>query len=464
MHIKYLIVGNGVAGVNAAKTLAQTAGNGEIAIYAQEPYHYYNRWQLPAFLAGEKTQDELCFYPAEWYDEQGIRVELGNPVIGLDSAAKQIRVTTGQVVSYDHLLLATGGRSFLPPIPGSGQSGVSVLRTLDDALRIKAVDASGCRAVVIGGGLLGLEAAHCLHASGWDVTVVEMFPRLLPRQLDEPGSAILQLLFERLGIHVVTGVLTTKITGGGVVTGVELSNGETLEAQLVLISAGMRPVTDLASDAGIAVNKGIVVNEWLETSAPDVYAAGDCAEFQGRLYGIIPAAIEQARAAARRMLGQGDEPYTGTVPSTTLKIAHIDLTAIGDVHADEDVESIRFEDAQAGKYRKLICRNGRVIGAMLLGDKANVVPVTKLIKGQVDISGFADALRSSAPDLRSVLRQAQSANEIRYECTICGYIYDPAQGDPETGVQPDTAFEDLPVGWNCPLCGAEIARFSKLAD
>jgi len=464
MHTRYLIVGNGVAGINAAKTLVQNDPDGEIAVYAAERYPYYNRWQLPALLAGHKSQPDIQFYPEQWYVEQGIQVHLDSPVQALEPAAKHVILANGQAINYDRLLLATGGHSFIPPIPGADQAGVFALHDLDDALAIRRYAAQARRAAVIGGGLLGLETAHSLKELGLDVTVIEAFPRLLPRQLDAPGSAMFQETFEHLGIQVQTGAITKAIAGDGKVSGVELQNGETIPCELVVVSTGIRGNVELAAQAGLAVKRGIVVNQWLETSQPDIYAAGDCAAFDGPVYGIIPAAIEQAQVAALRMAGVATEPYKGTVPSTTLKVADIDLTCIGQANVeDESCVYVRFEDHDRGIYRKLVLREKKLIGSILLGDKRNVVPITKLIKGAVDLSAYADNLGAGDLDFRALLASAQSPAS-RYECSICGYVYDPARGDPEANIPAGTSFESLPSDWTCPMCGAGKDMFTKLEE
>ena len=459
---KYVIIGNGVAGVNAAKTLAQGGAQGGITIFAAEAYHYYNRWQLPAFLAGQKPLQDICFYPQDWYDQQGIQVYLGTPVTGINTPERLVTLAGGQQVGYGSLLIAAGGQAFVPPMEGADKRGVFVLRAVDDALALREYASHAQHAIVIGGGLLGLEAAHSLGLLGLEVTVVEFFPRLLPRQLDAQGSALFQELFERLGIEVHTGAATTRILGNAEVSGIELADGTILAGDLILVSAGMRSDVGLAQSAGLAVNRGILVNEHMQTNAPHIHAAGDCAEFNGTIYGIIPAAIEQARVAALQMMGQESELYGGTMPLTTLKVAGIDLTCIGEANLEEGYQLYRFEDKDKGIYRKLVVRASRIVGSVLLGDKANVAPISRLIRGQVDVSGYEEHLGDPGFDFRALVNAATEPQRARYECTICGYVYDPNQGDSEAGVGPNTPFEGLAEGWTCPMCGAVKEMFTRL--
>lgn len=463
MHARYLIIGNGVAGINAAKALAQNGSEGEIVVYSAERYHYYNRWQLPALLAGEKKAKDIYFYAAEWYRQRGIQVHLDLAVQAIDPAAKRVTLADGQQIGYDSLLLATGGLSFVPPIAGTEKRGVFTLRGLDDAVAIKEYAASVGSAVVVGGGLLGLETAHSLRALGLEVTAVEFFPRLLPRQLDAPGSALFQEIVEGLGIQVVTDASTERILGGERAAGVQVSGDRTIRGEMIVISAGMRPNIRLAREASLEVGRGVIVNEWLETSAPDIYAAGDVAEYNGQVYGIIPAAIEQAQVAAARMMDAEAAPYRGTIPSTTLKVANIDLTCIGVVHPEDPAcTELRTENRDKGLYRKLVLRESRIIGSILLGDKKNVAPITKLIKEKTHIAWPVEQLLRENFDFRELLSSAPSPKASRYECVICGYIYGSDKGDPENNIPPGTPFESLPGGWACPLCGAAKSMFSKL--
>ncbi|MGA9350671.1 MAG: FAD-dependent oxidoreductase, partial [Anaerolineae bacterium] len=307
MH--FVIIGNGVAGVTAARALSE--GGAEVEVYTQEAHHYYPRPRLQRFLAGEIELEDLYLYSPAWYEGQGIAVHLGAEVMGLDPTAKRIALaactersrSNGCEVSYDRLLLATGSRPFIPPIEGVDKEGVFTLRTIEDALAIRRWAEGAKRAVVVGGGLLGLEAARALMVLGLRVTVLEYESYLLQRQLDAEGGALLRKLIGAMGIEVALNASSQAILGDGQATGVLLQDGRTIEGDLILISTGIRSNVKLAQEAGLEVHRGVVVDEHLRTSAEDIYAAGDVAEFQGRVYGIIPAALEQARTAALNMLG-----------------------------------------------------------------------------------------------------------------------------------------------------------------
>lgn len=391
--MRYAIVGNGVAGVTAAQALVQADPGGEVHVFGREPYPYYRRPLLWEFIAGQIEQEAVFYRPAEWYAERGIRLHLGVEVAALDPTAHQITLADGGLVEYDRLLLATGGRSFIPPCEGSDKPGVFVLRTLDDARAIKAYAKEVSTALIIGGGLLGLETARALAAAGLTVTVVEFFPYLLPRQLDVEGAQVLQTLLEAQGLHMVIGATPEAILGNSHVEGIRLKDKRTVPGEMVIFSTGMRSETGLAQAAGLQVHKGVVVDEHLQTSAEDVYAAGDVAEFEGRVYGIIPPAIEQARIAAANMVTPGSAAYTGSIPSTTLKVAGAEVTTLGEALAEgEGYTALRRVDEAAGRYRKFVLHNGRVVGAILLNEPEHTRTVAQLIQKKADFSAYADKL------------------------------------------------------------------------
>ena len=402
--MKHVIVGSGVAGVTAAQAIKQADADAEVHLFGAEPYPYYRRPQLWEFIAGQIEQDALTYRPAEWYAERGIELYLGTEVTALDPAAHHVALVGGSQVTYDRLLLATGARSFIPPCEGMEKDGVFALRSLDDALAIKAYARGIDTAIVVGGGLLGLEAARALHTAGLDVTVVEFFPYLLPRQLDEEGAQVLEALLKAQGLHVVTSATTTAILGVPCADCIQLQSGKKVTGDMVLFSTGVRSDTTLAKEAGLEVNRGIVVDGHLQTSAEDVYAAGDVAEFEGQVYGIIPPAIEQARVAAANMVEPGSVTYSGTMPATTLKVAGAELTTLGEAVVEgEEYTELRRADAALGRYRKVVLHDGRIVGAILLNDKERTQPVRQLIERGVDVSAHADQLLNDDFDFRSLL-------------------------------------------------------------
>jgi nitrite reductase (NADH) large subunit len=408
---RYVIVGNGVAGVTAAQSIARADPVAEVHIFGEEPYPYYQRPRLWEFLAGEIAQHALYFRPLEWYAAKGIQMHLGARVTALDPAEHRLTLADGGTIRYDRLLLATGAQPFVPAFSGANKDGVFTLRTLDDARAMKAYASDIRSAVVIGCGLLGLETARALLSLGLSISMIESAPHLLPRQLDAEGAQVLQARLETMGLHFLTNAVTETILGDERVTGVQLKarpehsrrDGRVVEGELVLISTGIRSQVELAREAGLEVNRGLIVDRQLRTSAADIYAAGDVAEFEGIVYGIIPAAIEQARAAAANMVAEGSAIYSGTVLATTLKVVGIDLTSLGDATASGDeFVVLRQVDPTTGVYRRLALHDGKVVGAILLGDTQNVRPLRQLITTGRDVSAYSDQLLDENLDLKAL--------------------------------------------------------------
>ena len=397
---EYLIVGNGVAGITAAQHIVRADPQASVRVLGAEPYPYYQRPRLWQFLAGEVEQNELYFRPLEWYASRGIEVHLGADASELDVVHHQVTLASGELLRYDRLLLATGGFSFLPPFRGIDLPGVFALRTLDDAIAIERY-ASGVRNIVlIGGGLLGLETARALLAPGRQVTVLEIAPHLLSRQLDVTGAQVLQARLEAMGLRIETAAVTRSIMGDGHVSGVQLKDGRVIAGDMVVLATGIRSRTELAKSARLEVNRGIVVDQYLRTSATDVYAVGDAAEYDGRVYGIIPAAIEQARIAAANMIADGSVTYGGTVPSTTLKIVGIDLTCLGESTADgAEFIVLRYSDQSTGLYKRVTLHKGKVVGAILLGDTRDGRSLQQLISNGLDVSAYGGRLLDGGVDL-----------------------------------------------------------------
>jgi nitrite reductase (NADH) large subunit len=401
--VNIVIIGAGVAGVTAARGILSKAPEAKVHIYTDETYPYYLRPKLPAFLAGEVSQEELFFRPKSWYEESGISLDLSSKVVQLRPGKREIVLADGSRVSYDRLLLATGSHSFMPPIEGNDKKGVFTLRTLDDAIAIRSYAEKSRRALILGGGLLGLEAGRALATLGLEVIVLERSGHVLRKQLDEEGASVLERLLEDRRVQTAKTAACKRVLGTDAVSGVVLESGEQLEGDLLLVSAGVRPNVQLAEEAGLEVNRGIIVDESLQTSHEDIFAVGDAAEYEGMVWGIIPAAVGQARVVASTLLGDTSTKYHGTVPSTTLKIVGIDLTSIGAVNAQGDDEEIRKVDASRGIYKKLVIRGGRIVGAIFLGDRKSVTSVTRLISEETDISGHKEGLLDDDFDWKTVL-------------------------------------------------------------
>lgn len=377
--MRIIIVGSGLAGTIAGKTVRELDSGVEIVVFGEEAYPYYPRPNLIEFVAGRLPYDKLFAFPQDWNVKQRIEVHLGRKVVRILPAEKKIETDDGQFHPYDALLLANGCRAALPPLRGSGQKGVFVLRTLDDALAVLEYLKSHKRGAVIGGGLLGLEIARAVKAAGAEVCVVEFFDRLLPRQLDAAGAGILKAQVEKLGIQVRLAAVTDGIKGEGEAKGLKLQGGEEIDADLVIVAAGVQPETRPAREAGLNVNRGIIVDDFLRSSAPDIYVAGDAAEHRGMVYGIIPASFEQSRSAAFNMMGI-EKPYSGTMPAATLKVAGLTVTSVGLVNPTEDGYEILVKQVpEEGLYKKIVLKNGLLVGAIWMGTKKGVAEVSRLV-------------------------------------------------------------------------------------
>lgn len=380
-----VIIGNGVAGITAALELARRKAGG-VDVFTSEPYHYYYRPRLPSFIAGELSEKELFAHEPSWYENAGIKIHLSTPVVRLFPERKAIVTAYGREYSYRKLLLATGSRPLLPLLEGIDKEGVFALRTLDDARAIKSYSEQCERAVILGGGLLGLEAARALRVRGLSVVVLERAPYLLPRQLDEEGARVLRRLVESMGIKVEVSAEARAILGNGKVESVVLRDGRKFQAQLVLVTIGVRCNAELAREAGLLVEGGIVVDERMATSAPDVYAAGDVAYFRGRSWGIIPVALAQAQVAASSIAGE-ETIYREVVPSNSLKIMDIEVASVGEVNLPENQGiHLRLSRPEAGIYRKIVLRDGIALGCISIGDRKWGAMMEKLIKDKAPIA------------------------------------------------------------------------------
>ncbi|MGB7538084.1 MAG: FAD-dependent oxidoreductase [Anaerolineales bacterium] len=401
---RYVIVGGGVAGATAAQNLRRLDPSGGVILLGDEPSPYYYRPKLWEYLAGTLEPAALHYRPMEWYPTQKIDLRTDTTVSKIQPKAHTLTLAAGEALSYDRLLLATGSKCYVPGIPGVSLPGVFVLRTLGDAAAIRMHASRSCRMVVVGGGLLGLETAHALSALKREVTVVEIAPHLLPRQLDREGAQFLQARLESMGLTVITGARTAAVTGDSAAAGIRLEDGRELPGELILFSAGIVPRVELARDAGIEVKKGIVVDPSMRTSAEAIYAAGDAAEFDGRIYGQVIPAIEQARVASQAMAGTEQAPYAGTLPSATLKLLGMDLTSLGEATVEDAGLTVRRAlDEKAGTYRKIVVRDGVVVGAILLNDALAVPLVKQLIASKRDVTQVVDRILDEAFDLKGFM-------------------------------------------------------------
>lgn len=380
---KYLIVGNGPAGAAAAKAIHETDEHADITIFSSERAPYYYRPRLPEYIAGQASLDRFTLQDETWYAQRGIKLELGVEVTKIDLEERFVSTSLAREYPFASLLLAPGAHCFVPPVAGAEKQGVFTLRTVEDAEKIRQAAQEAKKAVLVGGGLLGLEAGFGLSRLGLEVQVVEFFDRLLPRQLDGPAAAILGAILEEKGFRFWLGAKASQVLGGERAEGLELSGGERLSGSLVLFSAGVRPNLELAKTAGLEINRGVVVDDQLRTSAPGVWAAGDVAEHAGVVYGIWPAAMAQGRQAGLSMAG-APARYAGTTVSNTLKVAGVDLTCAGEIDAQGEFESRTWSAPQA--YRKIVLDQGRVVGLIFLGVKDGLAQCLKALEKGVDVS------------------------------------------------------------------------------
>ena len=367
--MRFVIVGGGVAGITAALDLAKRKA-GTIEVYSDEQYPYYYRPQLTEFLSGGIPMDKLLRRDLTWYKGRGINVNLGRRVASIDPGAKGITLEDGTAVSYDKLLISTGGLPFVPPIEGTDKGCIYTWRTLADTLELSEVAQQCGQTLVLGGGLLGLEAARGLLGFCSEVTVLEYFPRLLPRQLDVEGATLLQRFVESLGLKVVVGAQSEAFLGDKAVTGLRLKDGRVFPGGMVLIAAGVRCNATLARDAGLNCDRGIIVDDQMTTSHPDIYAAGDVATYKGFSWSIAPIARAQGQAAAANMAGD-ETHYDVVVPSTTLKVVGIDVSSVGMVNPEEDgYIEIRNMDETNRVYKKIVLRDGVIVGCIVINQKS----------------------------------------------------------------------------------------------
>jgi nitrite reductase (NADH) large subunit len=389
--ISYIIIGNGVAGNAAAESIRQHDKAGKIIIFSKEKYPFYYVPALPKFLAGEKELKGLIIHDIDWYKKNQIDLHLETDIKGIALAQKSVVTEKGERYQYDKLLLATGGISFIPPMKGADLDGVFTLRTLGDAEKIREFAQRSRQAVLIGGGLLGLEAGNGLRKAGLKIIVVEFFPRLLPRQMDVPGAAMLQQQMEGMGFNFYLGAKTREIWRDAGGLHVELEAGESLGADMVLISAGVRPDLTLAKSLGLEIDKGVKVDDQMKTDLDEIYAAGDLIEHRGRFYGIWPAAMEQGKVAGAAMAGQ-EVVYQGTVISNTLKVVGIDLFSAGEIDVEGTLDSIVIKDEARNTYRKLVIKEDVLEGAILLGDIRGSAEIQQAIKKGINITAIKNEL------------------------------------------------------------------------
>ncbi|WP_395448118.1 nitrite reductase large subunit NirB [Aminobacter sp. UC22_36] len=393
MTERLVIIGNGMAPGRMLEHLLEAAPDRyQVTIFNAEPRVNYDRIMLSPVLSGEKGYEEIIIHGDGWYIKHGITLYKGHRIVAIDRGAKTVTSDHGVTEPYDKLVIATGSVPFIIPVPGNDMAGVLSYRDLDDVNAMLLAAQARAKAVVIGGGLLGLEAAAGLQARGMDVTVLHVMPTLMERQLDPAAGYLLQKAVEARGIKVMTKANTKAIVGNGKVEGVELADGTIVPATLVVMAVGIRPNASIAKDAGIATNRGIVVDHGMHTSDPDILALGECAEVGGQVYGLVAPLYEMARVAASHLAGDETVGFVHSDTPTKLKVTGIELYSLGDFADGDDREEIVLRDAAAGVYKRLVLQDNRVIGTVLYGETGDGAWFNDLKKKQTDISEMRDTL------------------------------------------------------------------------
>lgn len=387
-----VVIGNGMAAARFADELSKRAlGRYAVAVVGEEPRLAYNRVLLSAVLAGELASTELELKPPHWWRDRGITLRYGCRATAIDAKARTVTLGDGEALTFSKLVIATGSQPIKPPISGMALPGVITFRDINDIWTIWHRAGSGDRVVVIGGGLLGLEAAYGLAKAGARVTVLHLMDRLMERQLDTRAAAMLKRAVEAMGIEVILNADTAEITGHGRADAVVLKDGRTIETDAVVVAIGIRPSAELARDAGLSVNRGIMVDDHMETSVSGIHAIGECAEHRGICYGLVEPAHEQARVLADRLAGHGAR-YRGSVLATNLKVSGVNVFSAGDFLGAAGTEEIVLSDPGLGVYKKLVIADGRLAGAVLFGDTADGLWYFDLIRSGASIEAIRDDL------------------------------------------------------------------------
>jgi len=419
---RLVLIGNGMAGMRTMEELVAIAPDlYDITVFGNEPHGNYNRILLSPVLAGEKRIDEIMLNDDDWYVQHGVTLYKGRNVVAIDRRNRQVIAQDGTVAPYDRLLLATGSVPFMLPIPGAELEGVVTFREIRDVDRMLECAARNRRAVVIGGGLLGLEAATGLQKRGMDVTLVHLTDSLMDRQLDAPAAALLKQELGLRGLRFKMPARTERIAGNGRVHAVKFADGSELETDLVVMAVGIRPNKRLAEEAGLHCEQGVVVNDTMQTFDPRIYALGECVQHRGTSYGLVAPLFEQAKVCANHLAKLGYARYNGSTISAKLKVSGIDLFSAGDFVGGEGCEQMVFQDPSRGVYKKLVLRDNRIEGAVLYGDTVDSAWYFQLMRDGSDVSDLRDHLLFGQTHLGDSGRGAENrAALMPDEAEVCG--------------------------------------------
>ncbi len=396
---RLVVIGGGMAATRLVEeTTAAAPGRYAITVIGEEPRLAYNRVLLSSVLAGEAALADAELKPAHWWRAAGVDFLRGRRAVGIDRAARAVVLEDGARLSYSNLVLATGSRALRLDVAGADLRGVHVFRDAADAEALSRLGAAGKRVLVIGGGLLGLEAAYGLVRRGARVTLAHVMDRLMERQLDAEGAAVLLRLVEEKCVRVLLRAETRRIIGDGRVERVDFADGPSIAVDAVVFAVGVRANAGLAASTGLEVQRGVVVDDGLATSDPDIFAIGECAEHRGLCYGLVEPAYEQARVLAARLAGRNAR-YRGSIVSTNLKVSGVRVFSAGDCLAGEGVSKLYYKDPRMGVYRKLVVVGDRLTGAILIGDTSGARDCLDLIRSGESIASLRDELIFAAPRL-----------------------------------------------------------------
>ncbi|HEY4371236.1 MAG TPA: nitrite reductase large subunit NirB [Burkholderiales bacterium] len=422
--MKLVMVGNGMAGVRTLEELLKISPDlYDTTVFGAEPHANYNRILLSPVLAGEMTIKDIMLNDVDWYAQNKIRLHLNKKVVRIDRVRREVHAEDGTVEPYDRLLLATGSNPFILPVPGKELPGVISYRDIADTDAMIEAARTYKHAVVIGGGLLGLEAANGLKLRGMEVTVVHLMPWLMERQLDRVAACMLQKSLEDKGLKFALEKQTAELVKGesGRVCALKFKDGETIPADLVVMAVGIRPNTALAESAGIYVNRGIVVNDTMQTYDPKIYAVGECVAHRGTAYGLVAPLFEMAKVCANHLAHMGIGLYRGSVTSTKLKVTGVDLFSAGDFNGGEGTEEITLNDPFGGVYKKLVLRDNKIIGGVMYGDTTDGAWYFQLLKDKQDVHDIRDHLMFGQNNLGNTGHQGQNkAAQMADTAEVCG--------------------------------------------
>ncbi|KMP11152.1 nitrite reductase [Candidatus Nitromaritima sp. SCGC AAA799-A02] len=422
MKEKLVLIGNGMAGVRTLEELLKIAPDlYDITVFGSEPYGNYNRILLSPMLAGEKNIDDIMLNDEHWYQENNIKLHTGKEVVDIDRRNRKVTAQDGTTEEYDRLLLATGSNSILLPIPGNDLQGVVTFRNIRDVRAMLEISEKKKQALVVGGGLLGLEAAYALKQQGMFVTVVHLMDSLMERQLDPEASAMLKKTLENRGIQFLMETATEAFLGEGEVWGARFKGGLEIAADLVVMAVGIRPNMDLARKARIYCDRGIVVNDTMQTYDGRIYAVGECVQHKDQVYGLVAPLFEQAKVCANHLAQFGFACYKGSITFSKLKVTGVELFSTGDFIGDETTENIVMKDVSKGIYKKIVLKENRIHGAVMFGDTVDGSWYYQLLRDRTDISSFRDQLLHGQSHLGgSGHGGANTAAEMSDDIEVCG--------------------------------------------